>query len=53
MLHFIIQKDQTALIYAIHGKHLIVAEKLILPGSDVTIKDKVYQLYMIHVIVYT
>ena len=28
-------------MYAIRGKHLKVSEKLILSGSDVTIKDKV------------
>ena len=28
-------------MYAIHGKHLKVSEKLIISGSDVTIKDKV------------
>lgn len=41
MLNFILQKGQTALMYTIRGKHLKVAEKLIISGSDVTIKDKV------------
>ena len=31
-------------MYAIHGKHLQVSEKLILSGSDVTIKDKVHTI---------
>ena len=44
MLNFILQKGQTALMYAIHGKHLKVAEKLIISGSDVTIKDKVHTI---------
>ena len=44
MLNFILQKGQTALMYAIRGKHLKVAEKLIISGSDVTIKDKVHTI---------
>ena len=44
MLHFVLQKGQTALMYAIRGKHLNVSEKLILSGSDVTIKDKVHKI---------
>ena len=44
MLNFIVQKGETALMYAIRGKHLRVSEKLILSGSDVTIKDKVHTI---------
>ena len=39
-----LQKGQTALMYAIRGEHLKVSEKLILSGSDVTIKDKVHTI---------
>ena len=44
MSNLILQKGQTALMYAIRGNHLKVAEKLILSGSDVTVKDKVHTI---------
>ena len=44
MSNLILQKGQTALMYAIRGNHLKVSEKLILSGSDVTVKDKVHTI---------
>ena len=38
---FNLQKGQTALMYSIRGQHENVSEKLIVAGSDISIRDKV------------